>query len=131
MLQKVLFVQKLGDGQFETESIWCQKVGEDFVIDNIPFIAKRISLGDTVKAIFDNRDRSYYFEDFIKVSGNTTVRIYFQIENITESIREWLMQMGCESEVFLQRKIIAVNIPRETSYAPVKEFLEKGEKDGY
>jgi hypothetical protein len=46
---KVLFVQEVGQGEFETESIWCTKDGESYIVDNIPFIAKRIALGDTFR----------------------------------------------------------------------------------
>jgi hypothetical protein len=51
--KKVFFVQETNKGEYETESIWCQIDGENFIIDNIPFIAKRISFGDTIKAELD------------------------------------------------------------------------------
>ena len=127
--KKILFVQKVGDEKFETESIWCIQDGENYVIDNIPFVAKRISLGDTIKAEFDDEDKAYYFDDFVSVSGNTTIRIYFKDEGAIERVRDDLKRLGCESEVFLERKLLAVNIPANVNYGPVKEFLDKGEKE--
>lgn len=68
---KVGFVQKIGEGEFETETIWCEVDGENFVVDNIPFVAKGISSGDIISAEYDTDDEMYYFEDIIKTSGNS------------------------------------------------------------
>lgn len=126
---KVFFVQKTDDGEFETESLWCTKVGDNYIVDNIPFIAKRISLGDTIKAEYDENEKVFYFDDYIEVSGNSTIRIYFEDGSIIQEVRRQLEKLGCESEAFLSRKIIAVNIPKEVDYKPVKEYLENGEQN--
>lgn len=128
--KRVFFVQKIGDEEFETESLWCKIDGENFIIDNIPFIAKRISYGDTIKAEFDEDDKQYYFDDFVATSGNTTVRIYFENTNNIEKVRNWLVENGCESEALLERKIVAVNIPKEVNYYPIKKYLDNGEESG-
>ena len=126
---KVFFVQKLGEGEFDTEALWCIKANDDlYVVDNIPFIAKRVSLGDTIKAEYDKDDKAYYFDDFVAVSGNTTVRLYFEDDSSIESVRKELSDLGCESEVLLQKKILAVNVPSSIEYKPIKEFLEMGEQ---
>lgn len=126
---KVFFVQQIGENEYETESLWCKIDGDNFIIDNIPFVAKRISLGDTIKAEFDKDDEQYYFEDFVSNSGNTTVRL-FVYENQSdklEEIKKWLHENGCSTELFLERNIIAVNIPKDISYAPIKKYLDNGE----
>jgi hypothetical protein len=125
--KKVLFVQKIGEQEFETEGLWCIKKDEFYVIDNIPFVAKRIAVGDTIKAEYDEKENAYYFDEFIEVSGNSTIRLYVADDHAIESIRKELEKFGCESEVFLARKIVAVNIPKIVDYAPVKDFLRKGE----
>lgn len=127
---KVGFVQKVADNQFETETLWCKKYGQNFQVDNIPFIAKRISLGDIVKAEYDDDDELFYFEDFVESSGNTTVRIFFYKDELIDSTREWLIHRKCNSEVLQARSIVSVNIPKEVDYFPVRAFLEKGEKEG-
>lgn len=129
-IQKVLFVQKLGDNDFETESLWCIKSGSNFIIDNIPFVAKRISFGDTIKAEYDEEDKAYYFDDFVEISGNSTLRVYFNDASLIEEIRSQLNQLNCESEAFLTRKLIAVNVPKEIDYRPIRKYLEKGEVNG-
>lgn len=126
---KVFFVQQIGKKEYETESLWCRAKGNLFIVDNIPFIAEKVSLGDTIKAEFDKEDKQYYFEDFVENSGNTTVRIhvYNNFESKIEEIRDHLKKDGCNTEVFLERNIIAVNIPKAVSYKPIKRYLDKGE----
>ena len=126
---KVFFVQDIGNDEMETESLWCIPDGGYYIIDNIPIIAKRISLGDTIRAEYDIEDRAYYFDDFLAVSGNTTVRIFLEEVGLIESIRKELDHFGCESEVLTQRKIVAVNIPKEINYKPIKDYLDRGEQE--
>ena len=128
--QKVFFVHKISEGEFETESLWCIKSDDNYILDNIPFVVKRVSLGDIIKAVYDPEDKVYYFDDFVKVSGNSTIRIYLDDLKHCEKTREKLRNFGCESEFFLARKILAVNIPKEINYIPVKEYLDNGENSG-
>lgn len=79
---KVAFVQEVAKGEYETETLWCDIEGDNFVVDNIPIIAKNISLGDTIKAEYDQEEERYYFEDFVSSSGNTTVRLSFMTKKI-------------------------------------------------
>lgn len=125
---KVGFVQEVKEREFETETLWCMSVGDNFIVDNIPFIAKRISLGDVIRAEFDKDDKQYYFDDFVLSSGNTTLRVFFYDDSLIESIRQKLNELGCESEVLLARSIVAVNVPKEVDYSPIKLFLDEGEK---
>ncbi|WP_185247215.1 DUF4265 domain-containing protein [Chryseobacterium bernardetii] len=126
---KVFFVQQIAENKYETESLWCKAKNNLFIVDNIPFIAERVSLGDTIEVEFDEDDKQYYFEDFVANSGNTTVRIYVykDYENKIEEIRTWLENEGCNIEVFLERNIIAVNVPQAVSYKPIKNYLDSGE----
>ncbi|SHM45047.1 protein of unknown function [Chryseobacterium carnipullorum] len=126
---KVFFVQETAEKEYQTESLWCKSDGDNFIVDNIPFIAERISLGDTIEVEYDEDDKQYYFEDFVESSGNTTVRIfvYKDYENKIEETRQWFKENGCDSEVFLDRNIIAVNVPANISYRPIKQYLDEGE----
>jgi hypothetical protein len=128
--QKVLFVENVGEDEYETEGIWCSRDGENFVVDNIPFVASRISLGDTIKAEYDADEKAFYFDDFVKASGNTTVRLYFQDISIIEDARSKLVELGCEGEIFLTRKMLAVNVPYDKEYRPIKKLLDEGEQQG-
>lgn len=126
--KKVYFVQKTGENEYETESLWCSVDNDNFTVDNIPFIAKNISFGDVIKVEFDEEDKQYYFDEIVSTSGNTTIRIHFFNDKYIESTREWLNKYDCESEVLPARSIVAVNVPVKTNYTPIKKFLEEGEQ---
>lgn len=97
-------MQQVGDNKYETEGIWHLKDGENYVVDNIPFVANRISLGDTIKAEYDAEEDAFCFDDFVKVSGNTTVRLYLKDINIIEATRSKLVELGCEGKIFWLEK---------------------------
>ncbi len=129
-LVKVYFMIKEEEDEFESEGIWCIKRDNVYIVDNIPFVAKRLALGDTITAEFDREDKLYYFDDFIAVSGNSTIRLYFEDADLIAPTRNYLNGLGCESEVLDTRNLLTVNVPKEVDYAPIKEFLERGEKEG-
>jgi hypothetical protein len=72
-------------------------------------------------------EKEYYFDSFVEVSGNSTIRLYFKKENEIEKVRGELKKIGCEAEIFLERKILAVNIPKGIEYKPIKKYLDNGE----
>ncbi len=126
-----MFVQKLKNGELVTEGIWCIEHEDGcFIIDNIPFIARNIACGDKIKIEFSEEDNNNYFDSIVSASGNSTIRVYFDSTENIESTREILNGMKCESEVFLSKMIIAVNIPKDTNYIPIKKFLDEGEDKG-
>lgn len=129
--KKIFFVQKVNESEYETESIWCQMQGENYVIDNIPFIARNISLGDVIKAEYDSEDKQYYFEDIVSISGNTTIRIQFYDVSKIENVRNWLKNNECDTEVLISRNLVAVNVPKKTKYLSIKEYLDNGENMGF
>ena len=126
---RVFFVQAAENGEYETESLWCQKVENGYAVDNIPFIVKGISLGDVISLEFDEDDQQYYFEDLVSRSGNSTIRIVFFNREVDE-VRDWLNKKNCESEVLLAKNLVAVNIPHDVDYLPIKQYLDKGEEAG-
>lgn len=127
---KVIFIQDLGDGELLSESLWCKIENDGCIVDNIPFIAKRVSLGDHIKVEYDEEDKKYYFDDFIAISGNTTVRVFFKDLDLSSTVGKQLVDLGCEWEGFSQKQMIAVNVPKDIDYLPVKAILDKGESEG-
>lgn len=127
--KKVLFVQSMGEDEYEIESLWCTQDGDNYVIDNIPFVAKNISSGDVIKVEYVEEENAYYFEEIVEPSGNSTIRVLVDDVELITSIRESLSSLGCESEAFLSRKLIAVNVPKDIDYRPIRTFLDKGEQD--
>ena len=78
-------------------------------------------------ALYLNLDENY-FDDFVAISGNTTVRLYFEDTSTIEPIGKELNELGCEAEISLTLKMLAVNVPEKIDYNPFKEYLDKGEQ---
>lgn len=125
---KVFFVQKISEEEFEIESLWCEKFGNRFLIDNIPFVAKNVSSGDIIKATFDEEEKRYYFDDLIENSGNSTIRVYILDKSKREELEKYILENNCEYEGFEQRNIIAINVLKEADYKPLKNYLDIGER---
>ncbi len=58
------------------------------------------------------------------------MRLIYGDENQIEKIREDFSNFGCKSEVLLQGRVIAVNVPKGIEYGLIKKYLENGENQG-
>jgi Domain of unknown function (DUF4265) len=119
---------KCPDNEYETETMWCDIVDNDnYMIDNIPVIAKNVSLGDIIDVEYDTDEERYYFESLVLASGNSTIHIFVYRDEDIDPTKKWLDENKCESEILRQRNIIAVNIPKDINYSPIKKYLDDGE----
>jgi hypothetical protein len=75
------------------ERIWCLP-GEDdlLVVDNIPFYARDVSMGDEVKT--EIREGSRWFSSLIKPSTNTTLRVSVRNKIIAPLVIPKLQALG-------------------------------------
>lgn len=117
----------------ETESLWAQVTGDGrYRIDNIPFYAYDISLGDVVTGTVDG-DR-IAFQRVLERGGHSTYRILVKDERGYESpafLEGWreLENHGCSYEV-AKRRWIAIDVPSAADVFAVYRILEDGENRG-
>jgi Domain of unknown function (DUF4265) len=123
---KVILTYKVDENNFETESVWATKVGKYYKIDNIPFFSENISLGDIVSVEEDEGE--LHLDELIEPSGHSTLQIVIFDEAITEELQQQLESYGCSWEGSHVATLISVDIPRETSYIPIKKYLDEGEE---
>ena len=118
-------------GSLDVESVWASPVPTGFAVDNIPFRAQGIALGDVVSAEPDE-DGMLRFRSLVMPSGHSTIRLWFskEHENLVPSVRQQLREMGCISELSDLPRLVAVDIPPSVSYDRVRQIFERGEKDG-
>jgi hypothetical protein len=125
---KILLTYKDDEGAYKIESVWATKEGEYYRINNIPFFAANIALNDLVSVEEDNG--ALYFNALIEPSGHSAVQMIIFNENEIVQIGKELEQFGCTWEGSHIKTLISIDIPNEVSYNIVKQFLDKGEKDG-
>lgn len=126
---KLRFPFENSEGVGETETLGVIKRDEGYELDNIPFYVTGLAVGDLVSARHD-ADGVLWYSELLKPSGHSTIQLWFDRQGDVASVRAALRQMGCDSEVSDLPQLVAVNVPRDVSYADVRAFLERGERSG-
>jgi hypothetical protein len=117
------------DDQYEIESIWAIPRSEGYELDNIPFYARLVALGDIVSATRGD-DGELWYDGLVRPSGHSTVRLWFAHENDVQRTRDELRALGCLSELSELPRLVAVDIPPDIPYSLVKSKLDEGERGG-
>ena len=105
------------------ESVWAvhaDKPGQ-YVIDNIPFFARQATLDDVVHA--EPTANGLTFVRVVRPSQNSLIRVVVYAPDDIATVRSRLAELGCSTEAFSSRKLVAVNIPREADLAAVQAYL--------
>jgi Domain of unknown function (DUF4265) len=109
--------------------MWTIEREDGYEIDNIPFYAQSLAVGDLVAARRDENDL-LWFAKMIKPSGHATIQILFAHKEDVASFRARLVQMGCSSEGSDMPELIAVDVPPDVRYEEIKKTLDEGERVG-
>ena len=128
MADEQVKIAMTGDNDY-VETLWADVLGDDlYVLDNLPWYAYNVSLGDVVKARPDERG-TLRLERVDRKSGNRTVRVILQVvatggELTSESERLLgaLRARGCRYEG-ANKLFVAVNIPPSVELAEVVALL--------
>src|SRR5262245_28412894 len=109
---------------FSVETMWgvSTDVASQFVIDNIPFFATQATLGDVVTVVSTSEGIEY--DSTVEESGNSLIRVAAFKEDMVPQIRKELRDLGCSSEEFKGRPLIAVNVPGNANLSWVQNYLE-------
>jgi predicted HAD superfamily hydrolase len=117
---KILFEEEYIAGEIIKETLWAIDLGnQSYQIDSIPFYAFSVACGDVFSAVLEND--VWVATDLLHTSENSTIRILFTDTSFVATIREILLsKYGCESELSNLPQLLAVNIPKEVAYQPIK-----------
>lgn len=129
---KILFEYDSGTpDSTEVEAMWAIPTIEGFKLDNIPFYAPGIAVGDIVSASPDP-DGTLRFVSLVTPGQHSTVRLWFAKDRESEvhRIRQELRDLGCPSELSDLPRLVAVDIPPTISYDIVRSILDSYESDG-
>jgi hypothetical protein len=113
------------DDDTSVETPWAFRLGTDlYRLDNIPFFAYGISLGDVVEAAPQADDPRPHFRRIVQKSGNRTVRVVAEegAESVAQQILDGLEGLGC-CYTGANPRYICLNIPPDVSLDRVVEYL--------
>lgn len=122
---KVLFrLQKDGDGYppAEVESLWGFLRSEGVELDNVPFFAKGVALGDVVK-VEKAPDGALEFRSVVRRAGHSTYRILLlkkHPEDPRPTMAE-LIALGLSVEE--DAGLLAVDVPPDVSLDSIRGYL--------
>jgi hypothetical protein len=114
---------------FGNETAWATKVGDHYKLDNILFYAKDYSLGDIVCA--EEINGELIVRSLVSESGHSTVRILFNDYSLIENTLNELKSLGCDYEISNNSYLVAIDIPKEVNYIPIRDYLNLGEASGF
>jgi hypothetical protein len=107
------------------EGVWANwLVGNQYVLDNIPFFIRDATLGDTVET--EQRDDELFYVRTIAESGNSLFRVVYYAQDDIEELRAGLEELGCLTELNGVHCLISINIPPEARLQAVQAFLHEG-----
>lgn len=131
MGDRVKVVFKLGKDEddyppADYESLWAVPVGEGlFQLDNIPFFANEVALGDVVSAV--PMGGELRFQEVVRPSGHSTLRLIIYDKEEVPAVRKLLEERGCVSEGSHIPGLISVDVPPSVSLAALRPILDEGE----
>ncbi|OIH76302.1 hypothetical protein A7N04_19435 [Acinetobacter baumannii] len=105
--------------------MWGERYRTDqYFIRSIPLFAPNLAFDDLIQVEID--DKTLYFDDLIKQSNNSTLRIVFFNNDIKciEKILTTLESYLCDWEGFESRHYYTINIPKKVDYALIKKYLD-------
>jgi hypothetical protein len=97
-----------------------------FIVDNIPFFARDVSLGDEISA--KKVGKALHFSRVLQKSKNSTVRVLLMKPHLAGAIRKQLDGFGCGTELMDQLSLLAVTFPPDSHLAEAFSFLDKEAK---
>jgi hypothetical protein len=124
---KVLFRIVAADDSAETETLWAFDLGADqYKLDNCPFYAYSVSLGDVVFAPMDPDEGFPTFRNVVSKSGNRTLRVILdppvKAGNSSDAVLKALVEMGCSYEG-ANPKYVVINVPPLVDLNSVGDYL--------
>jgi len=115
----------------EAEWLWAYPAADGWTIDNVPWYARVVSLGDVVSVERDEQGLLWWAE-VVHRAGHSTIRIFISsAEQDIDALRQQLTRLGCASELWSrERPLVAVDVPGDADLAALIELLDEGEASG-
>jgi len=124
-----LEVDESGYPPVSSEYLWAVPTRRgSYIVDNIPFYAREISMGDEFSASMS--DGSLTFKSVVKPSSNSTIRVFVKKKQEQERIASGLKKFGCRTEIMEATPLIAASLPLGCKLADALAFLDSEVESG-
>jgi hypothetical protein len=120
------------DAPYETESVWAKPIGDGlFVLDNVPFFAYGLSLGDKVYAQRAS-DSLLEYSGVAEHGGHSTYRVFLADSVASARVETYwkqLRSLGCDREIATAR-LWSLDLAPSVNIFSVYCVLEEAEAEG-
>ena len=129
---KVLFHLEQDEDSYppaSVESLWALPKGDGlFQVDNIPFFATGVAVGDIVLAT--QEEGAILFQEVVQASGHSTLRVAISEAGDVPAVRALFEQKGCSVEQSHLPRLIAVDVPASIPLGSLRPILVAGQEQG-
>jgi len=99
------------------ETLWCRFTDDGmYQIDNVPFFAKGIAVGDVVSASSDESGL-LWFGERISSSGHSTTQLIVLENDARQALVDGLLAAGCAVETGPWPSLLAIDFPDPSAWA--------------
>ena len=123
---KIFFVLDVRDGwpPVAVETLWVSQVGGDtYEVENIPFFAKDVALGDLVAGRL-REDRTLEFVGVVQRGGHSTLRVICLEQEHVNRVAGKLHDVGCAIERSPFPRMFAIDVPSATFVPAAHRILK-------
>ncbi|WP_170136348.1 DUF4265 domain-containing protein [Nannocystis exedens] len=114
-----------GYPDFQREILWANpRVDGTYEIASIPYYTYDVARGDIVSV--NEEDGELLFDKLLHESGNSVLRIIVRNAECVDDVQRMLKGLGCDTEA--SGRLVAVNVPAQVDYGPLRERLLAGEE---
>jgi hypothetical protein len=107
------------------ESVWVEDLGNGrYKVENVPFFARQVTLGDVVSAELDFEGNRWFSEVSDSGGGSLLRAVLFQDE-VLPVVSTRLTSIGCEIEYIAAHKILAIHVGALASLGQVQAYLRE------
>ncbi len=131
-MEKFLFALDVVDGwpPVGTEGVWCERVGDDYQLKNVPFFIPNIAFGDIFQAVPDPVNDHIFKFDIIEESGHSVIWLMNNIDLDLAEFVENIKALGCSYEVFSQYSLGAIDAPPTVDVDELNDAIDTFEGKG-
>jgi hypothetical protein len=131
-MEKVLFALDIENGwpPVGTEGVWCERIGENYHLKNVPFFIPGIAAEDVFKAEPDPVNDHIFEFEIINESGHSVVWMMNNIDLDVSEFIEKLKKLGCCYEGFPRYSLAAIDVPPTINVDALNAVIDSYEEKG-
>ena len=131
-MEKVLFALDIEDGwpPIGAEGIWCERIGKNYQLKNVPFFIEGLAAEDVFSAEPDPVNDHIFEFEIVKESGHSVISLLNNIDLDLTKFFEEIVALGCSYEGFNKFGLFSIDAPPNIDIDKLNELIDAYEERG-